>query len=117
MSRKCPPLLLSFLFFCLFSFAVAGRAAALEPAAGPSSNPSVAHSLERADLEPWLDGFMPSAIERGDVAGAVVAVVKNGEVMFAKGYGLADAEKHQPVDADRTMLRPGSGSKLFTWTT
>src|SRR5258708_20152679 len=116
MSRQCPPLLMSFLFFCLFSFAVAARAAAIEPAAGPSSNPPVAHSLERADLEPWLDGFMPYAIERGDVAGAVVAVVKNGEVIFAKGYGLADVEKHKPVDAERTMFRPGSISKLFTWT-
>ncbi len=59
---------------------------------------------------------MPYALERGDVAGAVVAVVKNGEVIFAKGYGLADVEKHKPVDADRTMFRPGSISKLFTWT-
>jgi CubicO group peptidase (beta-lactamase class C family) len=74
------------------------------------------HSLERADLEPWLDGFVPYAIERGDIAGAVVAVVKNGEVIFAKGYGLADVEKHKPVDAERTMFRPGSVSKLFTWT-
>jgi CubicO group peptidase (beta-lactamase class C family) len=59
---------------------------------------------------------MPYALERGDVAGAVVAVVKNGELIFAKGYGLADVEKHKPVDAERTMFRPGSISKLFTWT-
>jgi CubicO group peptidase (beta-lactamase class C family) len=100
----------------LFSFAVASRAANPEPASAPSSNPPAAHSLERADLEPWLDGLMPYAIERGDVAGAVVAVVKNGEVIFAKGYGFADVEKHKPVDAERTMFRPGSISKLFTWT-
>ena len=59
---------------------------------------------------------MPYAIERGDVAGAVVAVVKNGEVIFAKGYGFADVKNHKPVDAERTMFRPGSISKLFTWT-
>ncbi len=59
---------------------------------------------------------MPYAIERGDVAGAVVAVVKNGELIFAKGYGFADVEKHKPVDPERTMFRPGSISKLFTWT-
>ncbi len=115
MSRPCPALLSSSLFFCLFSFAAA-RAANPEPAPAPSSNPAAAHALERADLEPWLDGFMPYAIERGDVAGAVVAVVKNGEVIFAKGYGFADVEKHKPVDAERTMFRPGSISKLFTWT-
>ena len=82
MSRQCPPLYSSFLFFCLFSFAVA-RAAMVEPASGPNSNPAVAHPLERADLEPWLDGFMRYALERGDIPGAVVSVVKNGEVMFA----------------------------------
>jgi CubicO group peptidase (beta-lactamase class C family) len=96
--------------------AVAARAANSEPAAAPTSNPPAAHSLERADLEPWLDGFMPYALERGDVAGAVVTVVKNGEVIFAKGYGFADVDKHKPVDAERTMFRPGSVSKLFTWT-
>ena len=37
-------------------------------------------------------------------------------MIFAKGYGLADVEKHKPVDAERTMFRPGSISKLFTWT-
>ena len=58
---------------------------------------------------------MPYAIERGDVAGAVVAVVKNGEVIFAKGYGFADVEKHKPVDAERTMFRPGSISKRSGW--
>jgi CubicO group peptidase (beta-lactamase class C family) len=96
--------------------AVAASAANPEPASAAVSSPAPAHSLERADLEPWLDGFMPYAIERGDVAGAVVSVVKNGEVIFAKGYGYADVEKRKPVDAERTMFRPGSISKLFTWT-
>jgi CubicO group peptidase (beta-lactamase class C family) len=116
MSRQCPPLLFGSLFLCLFSCAVAAGAAGSDAASGPNPNPVPVHSLERGDLEPWLDGFMPYAIERGDVAGAVVAVVKNGEVLFAKGYGLADVEKHKPVDAERTMFRPGSVSKLFTWT-
>src|SRR5882757_3695115 len=116
MSRQCRLLFSVSLTSGLLSLAIAARAAVAEPAAAPSSNPPPAHSLERADLEPWLDGFVPYAIERGDVAGAVVAVVKNGEVMFAKGYGLADVEKHKPVDAERTMFRPGSISKLFTWT-
>jgi len=116
MSRQCPPLFSNALFFCLFGLAITARAAGSEPAAAPSPSTPAAHALERADLEPWLDGFMPYAIERGDVAGAVVAVVKNGEVIFAKGYGFADVEKRKPVDAERTMFRPGSISKLFTWT-
>src|ERR1700679_724145 len=116
MTRQCPPLFSISLFFSLFCVAIAGRAAPAEPAVEASSTPAAAHPLERTDLEPWLDGLMPYAIERGDVAGAVVAVVKNGEVIFAKGYGFADVKKQKPVDAERTMFRPGSISKLFTWT-
>jgi len=101
---------------CLLSFFAVPSGAA-DPAPAPTAPTApVAHPLERSDLEPWLDGFVPYAIERGDVAGGVVAVVKNGEVIFAKGYGLADVEKHKPVDAERTMFRPGSVSKLLTWT-
>ena len=51
-----------------------------------------------------------------DVAGAVVSVVRNGEVLLAKGYGYADVAKHTPVDPQTTLFRPGSTSKLFTWT-
>ena len=116
MSRQYPSLFSICLFFCLFSGAIAARAAPAEPGVEANPTPAAVHPLERSDLEPWLDGLMPYAIERGDVAGAVVAVVKNGEVIFAKGYGFADVEKHRPVDAERTMFRPGSISKLFTWT-
>jgi CubicO group peptidase (beta-lactamase class C family) len=84
---------------------------------GPTlPTPTVARSLERADLEAWLDGYLPYALQRGDVAGAVVVVVKNGEILLAKGYGYADMARHRPVDPRRTLFRPGSVSKLFTWT-
>lgn len=75
-----------------------------------------ARSLSAADAEAWLDGFMPYAIARGDVAGAVVTIVKDGAVLVAKGYGYADVAKKTPVDPATTMFRPGSVSKLLTWT-
>lgn len=50
------------------------------------------------------------------MAGAVVSVVKDGKVLFAKGYGYADVAAKTPMDAERTLVRPGSVSKLFTWT-
>lgn len=83
--------------------------AAVAPAGG-------APVLDRADLEAWLDGFMPYALASGDIAGAVVAVVKDGQVLLQKGYGYADLETRAPVDPDATLFRPGSVSKLFTWT-
>jgi len=73
-------------------------------------------ALTREDLAAWLDGFVPNAIAAGDVAGAVVVVVKDGSVLFEKGYGYADVAAKRPVDPETTLFRPGSVSKLFTWT-
>jgi CubicO group peptidase (beta-lactamase class C family) len=78
--------------------------------------PQVHHELERVDLEAWLDGFLPRAMVTGDIAGGVVVIVKDGNVLLQKGYGYADIERGVRVDPDRTMFRPGSVSKLFTWT-
>jgi len=87
------------------------------PAVGTSSAiPAPTHELTAADLESFLDGMMPAQLEREDIAGAVVSVVKDGKLLFAKGYGYSDIEKRQPVTADATLFRPGSISKLFTWT-
>jgi CubicO group peptidase (beta-lactamase class C family) len=86
------------------------------PAAPPMPAAPAAPQLTRADAEAWLDGFLPYALQRGDIAGAVVVVVKDGSVLLEKGYGYADVSKRTPVDPKRTLFRPGSVSKLFTWT-
>ncbi|MFL6591895.1 MAG: serine hydrolase domain-containing protein [Luteimonas sp.] len=90
------------------------------PAAGtPSPQAATTAPTDRltaADLGAWLDGFMPYALEKNDVAGAVVVVVKDGKVLFEKGYGYSDLARRAPVDPERTLFRPGSVSKLFTWT-
>jgi CubicO group peptidase (beta-lactamase class C family) len=72
--------------------------------------------MTAADVDAFLDGFVPMQLERENIAGAVVLVVKDGRVLFAKGYGYADVEKKTPVSVDATLFRPGSISKLFTWT-
>ena len=72
--------------------------------------------MTAADLEAFLDGLMPAQIEREDIAGAVVAVVKDGQVLFAKGYGYSDMAKRTPVTPDATLFRIASISKLFVWT-
>lgn len=87
---------------------------ALETPAVPEA--PVSPQLARPDLEAWLDGFMPFTMARGDIAGAVVVVVKDGAILLQKGYGYADVAERAPVDPERTLFRPGSVSKLFTWT-
>src|SRR5690606_25573990 len=73
-------------------------------------------SLTAVDVNAWLDGYMPYALQTGDIAGAVVVVVKDGEILAQRGYGYADMATRQPVRADQTLFRVGSISKLFTWT-
>ena len=68
------------------------------------------------DVEAFLDGFVPMQLERENIAGAVVLLVKDGKVLFARGYGFSDVAKKTPVSVDATLFRPGSISKLFTWT-
>ncbi len=109
----------------------AGIAWAQGPAPGPAAPPTTAqaapvtlppppppgpHELTAADVGPWLDGYLPYALHNGDIAGAVVTVVKDGQVIAARGYGYADVAKRIPVDPARTLFRPGSTSKLVTWT-
>jgi CubicO group peptidase (beta-lactamase class C family) len=110
----------------------AGAVAAPSNTAGPASpptsgataahqtaapaRPEEAHALTQQDLDAFFDGMMPYALERGNIAGSVLVVVKDGRIIFSKGYGYADVAKRTPVIPDTTMFRPGSVSKLFTWT-
>ena len=74
------------------------------------------HELTAADLGAFLDGLVPMQLQREDIAGAVIAVVKDGRLLFAKGYGYSDAAKKTPVAPDGTLFRHGSISKLFSGT-
>ncbi|HXC69008.1 MAG TPA: serine hydrolase [Pyrinomonadaceae bacterium] len=86
------------------------------PEPRPQQPSAHAYEMTAADVEAFLDGLVPLQLKRDDIAGATVSVVKDGKVLFAKGYGYADVEKKKPVSAQDTLFRPGSISKLFTWT-
>jgi len=83
----------------------------------PSSTtpPTTSHALEREDLEAFLDGIIPLQLERSDIAGATILVMKGGKDLLRKGYGFSDVSKKKPVDPETTMFRLASISKLFTW--
>lgn len=108
--------------FCWASLGSAQEGAPLPPpspateATVPQAAPSGAAPLTRENVEAWLDGYLPYALQTGDIAGAVVVVVKDGQVLAQKGYGYADVKSRKPVDPELTLFRPGSISKLFTWT-
>lgn len=72
--------------------------------------------LTAVDVNAWLDGFLPYSLAKGDIPGAVVVVVKDGQIVTQRGYGFADVAKGKRVDPQTTLFRPGSITKLFTWT-
>ena len=90
--------------------------AAASPVQPANAPPEGAHALTAEDLSTFFDGLVPFAIQRGDIAGGVIVVVKDGAVLFSRGYGYADLKTRQPVSPETTLFRPGSTSKLFTWT-
>ncbi|MBB5518920.1 serine hydrolase domain-containing protein [Amphiplicatus metriothermophilus] len=83
-------------------------------AAAASSQRVEAQNLK--GVADFIDGVMAQQIASHEVAGAVVTIVHRGETIFARGYGHADIDNGVKVDAERTLFRPGSVSKLFTWT-
>src|SRR5947209_11655942 len=91
------------------------------PPATPTAVPPVPQSpggappMTAADLEAFFDGILPMQLERSDIAGASVLVMKDGNVLLQKGYGYADIKTKKPVDPGTTIFRLASISKLFTW--
>ena len=81
------------------------------PAAAEGARPA-----DRAELEGFVDGAMRALMQSHQVPGAAISVVVDGEIVLAKGYGYADVERRIPVDAETTMFRIASISKLFAWT-
>jgi CubicO group peptidase (beta-lactamase class C family) len=87
-----------------------------QPESTSPGSAAEAHQITYEDVSAFIDGVMPLEIQRADVAGAVVTIVKDGKILFARGYGYSDYEKKTPVSPEETLFRVGSVSKLFTWT-
>ena len=86
-------------------------AAAEQPAAPAQRGPA-----DAAELPAFLDSLLAQQLAENHIAGAAVAVVKDGQVLVTKGYGYADVENGIPVDPQETMFYIGSVGKFFTWT-
>jgi CubicO group peptidase (beta-lactamase class C family) len=68
------------------------------------------------ELEAFLDGLVPALLDTYHAPGLVISVVRDGKVLLAKGYGLADVASGRPMDPGRTIVRVASISKLVTAT-
>jgi CubicO group peptidase (beta-lactamase class C family) len=56
------------------------------------------------EVEAFFDELITGQLRKEHVVGATVAVVKDGQLVFAKGYGYSDLEKREPVIAEKTLF-------------
>ena len=68
-------------------------------------------SLTAASAAAFFDQVMPAQLEAYHIPGAVVAVVKDGQLLYTSGYGVDDLETGRPVSPERpSRLRPAPSS-------
>jgi CubicO group peptidase (beta-lactamase class C family) len=103
------------MFVVLGGFAPAPVSGEHSPTAAAPAATS-AHPLTAEDAGAYFDGLLPDAISRADIAGAVIVIVKDGQPLFERGYGVSDVKTRRPIDPETTLFRPGSISKTFMWT-
>ncbi|MGV2826472.1 serine hydrolase domain-containing protein [Myxosarcina sp. GI1(2024)] len=93
-----------------------------EPQQTEPSEPSVTPSplapgmRDPQEFAAFANEFFQQQLSQTKIPGAVISVVKDGEILFSNGYGYAELSSKTPVDPDRTLFRVASLSKLFTAT-
>jgi CubicO group peptidase (beta-lactamase class C family) len=72
--------------------------------------------IDPYELAEFMDKLITERMEKYEVPSLTVSVVQDGNIIFARGYGYADIEKTVLMDAEQTLFRICSVSKLFVWT-
>ncbi len=60
-----------------------------------------------------IDTLVNRFLKQWEITGASLAICKDGKLIYAKGFGYADKEKNEKMQANN-LLRIASVSKLFT---
>lgn len=71
--------------------------------------------LAQVPAPPDLDHYVAEVMQTFKVPGLAIAIVKDGQVVLAKGYGVRRLGEPTPVDA-HTLFGIGSNTKVFTAT-
>src|SRR5262245_5520628 len=72
----------------------------------------VSYGYTQVDLKK-LDAYYAKALKDWDVPGMSIAIVKDGKIIFSKGYGVKEAGKPEAPD-ENTLYAIASNSKAFT---
>lgn len=78
--------------------------------------PKAADLSNKAEVAAFVDQEMTKNMEKFHIPGAVIAIVKDQDILFSSGYGYANRVTKQEINPETSMFRIASTTKLFTWT-
>jgi CubicO group peptidase (beta-lactamase class C family) len=87
--------------------------AAICLALGGITHKALAAASPASDLDARIDKFVAQEMQRQQIPGVAVAVVRGNDLLVAKGYGEANLELRAPVSRE-TIFQSGSIGKQFT---
>lgn len=115
-------LLAALILLARLSLAQTGGAPPPSPGAVPPPDVEVnALALQHAlpnfsnwnEVEAFLDGYIDARMRSDHINGVTLSIVKDGDVLLSKGYGMASEVR--PVRGEDDLFRIGSISKTFIW--
>lgn len=102
MRRRLPQRLIACILIALFAV-VGATAQAAQPETAPAGSAAVSQ---------WLAANVPTLMTEARLPGFTIAVVQNGETIYAEGFGARDPAKNLPATPD-TLFGVGSITKSF----
>ncbi|RYE13935.1 MAG: class A beta-lactamase-related serine hydrolase, partial [Sphingobacteriaceae bacterium] len=76
---------------------------------------SFSQNLKRSFIKDSLDRYVMKALQEWNIPGVAVCIVKDGQVVVMKGYGVKQMNTKDSVDVN-TLFMIGSNTKAFTAT-
>lgn len=97
---------------------VTATALADPPPPEPSAAPEAEQNGDdgRDSIGRWADETFETLLSNNQITGAVVSIVRDGQVIHERGYGLGNVVTGEAADPHRTRVRIGSTTKTFTAT-
>ncbi len=80
----------------------------------PPAEPAPQVDSSFKQLEATIDQIVKEEMAATHLPGVAIVVVKEGQTMIKRGYGVADVSTGRPVDTEQTLFRIGSVSKALT---
>jgi CubicO group peptidase (beta-lactamase class C family) len=97
-------------------FFLACFAAGTLPPRAQNTAPAPNRELTADALRAFADDFVVATMAKYHAPGAACAIVKDGQVIYLRGYGYSNAAARIPVDPARTRFAVGSLTKILTAT-